>query len=565
MDEIQILRKKLEREKKAREILEDMVETRTRELYIINKELEKEKYNSRERIKELNGLYSLGKLLDDIEDLEELLHRFLIDIVPPSMRFPEKVFSKVELYGKKYLSFGKEDICKSNSCISAPIVIRKKKRGELCVDYIEDLPLMEKFEQNLIDGYAERLSKIIEKKETEKILRESEERYRLLIETSDACISLISMDGTILILNSRAAEIWRKKPEDIIGKHLQDLGGPPEFYNECMTLINEVSNKKKPIIRERYVESIDKYFYEDIQPVLDSEGEIIGIQIMTYDITELKRIQQMLIQSEKMAAIGNLAAGVAHEINNPVGFIHSNLEILNKYNKKLTKYVSKIDKMSKTLTNDKNGDLQQVKTTLDSLLKQYKISYILTDSKAAIQESLEGTERVKKIVAALRSFTEEKSVEFKPANINKRIEQTLDMVWNELKYKLEVVKDFGDLPEIECDIHQLIKVFTNLLLNAAQAVENKGVVTIKTFQHNNNVVIQISDSGIGIPREHLGTIFDAFFTTKDPNKGTGLGLTTANKIVQDHGGTIKVQSEEGKGSTFTITLPIKASEPIKEE
>ena len=148
----------------------------------------------------------------------------------------------------------------------------------------------------------------------------------------------------------------------------------------------------------------------------------------------------------------------------------------------------------------------------------------------------------------------------KLANINDGIEKTLNVIWNELKYKAEVIKEFGSIPEIECDIQRLDQVFMNILVNAAQAIEKQGKITIKTFTENNYVVIKISDTGKGISREYISKIFDAFYTTKEPGKGTGLGLSISYKIIQEHNGTIDVESEVGKGTTFKIKLPGKRSD-----
>ena len=175
-------------------------------------------------------------------------------------------------------------------------------------------------------------------------------------------------------------------------------------------------------------------------------------------------------------------------------------------------------------------------------------------------ESLNGTEKVKMIVSDLIDFSREEKPEMKLTKINDGIEKILNVVWNELKYKAEVIKEFGDIPEIECDIHRLSQVFMNILVNAAQAIEKQGKITIKTSAENNFVIIKISDTGKGIPGEYISKIFDAFYTTKEPGKGTGLGLSISYKIIHEHNGTIDVESEVGKGTTFTIKLPAKKSD-----
>ena len=181
----------------------------------------------------------------------------------------------------------------------------------------------------------------------------------------------------------------------------------------------------------------------------------------------------------------------------------------------------------------------------------------MSDIKAAVDESLEGAEKVKNIVLDLRDFSREEKFDIKPADINNGMEKTLNVIWNELKYKVGVIKEFGNIPQVECDIQRLNQVFMNLLANAAQAIERRGTITIKTFCEGDWVVVQISDNGKGIRKEHIKRLFDAFFTTKEAGKGTGLGLSISYRIIQEHNGIINVKSEVGKGSTFAIKIPVK--------
>jgi len=275
-------------------------------------------------------------------------------------------------------------------------------------------------------------------------------------------------------------------------------------------------------------------------------------------------MEQMLIQSEKMASIGILAAGIAHEINNPVGYINSNLKTLEKYNEKFGSFYNSIQTLIDECSDnclDKPGSL------IEKFLKfkdTINYDYLLQDMKDAVQESLEGTEKVKRIVSDLKDFAREEKPEMKPANVNDAIKKTLNVIRNEIKYKAEVIKEFGDIPEIECDIQRLEQVFMNVLINAAQAIEKKGTIKIKTFSADSFVVIQITDTGTGIPEKNIGKILEPFYTTKGPGKGTGIGLSISLKIIQEHNGTINVESKVGKGTTFTIKLPVKDSEKVKE-
>ncbi len=265
---------------------------------------------------------------------------------------------------------------------------------------------------------------------------------------------------------------------------------------------------------------------------------------------ELKNTQAQILQREKMASIGQLAAGVAHEINNPTGFILSNLGSLGKYVNRLIEFI-----------NTQAGALEllkeaEVSEEVAELRKKLKLDYILEDIDGLINESIDGAERIKKIVQNLKSFSRLDEAEYKPADINECIESTLNIVWNELKYNSTVIKDYGKLPLTRCYPQQLNQVFMNLLINAAHAIEKQGEIKIKTWNGDGTVNISISDTGSGIAEDRLNKIFEPFFTTKPAGKGTGLGLSITYDIVKKHNGDIKVESEVNKGTTFTVKIPV---------
>ena len=277
--------------------------------------------------------------------------------------------------------------------------------------------------------------------------------------------------------------------------------------------------------------------------------------ILQEEITVRKQAEEALIQSEKMASIGTIASGIAHEINNPIGYVFGNLTTMEKYNENLINF-----------DNDTGALIEEYAGKADEnnlILKKFKeskenedIDFILSDMKEAIQDSLDGVERVKNIVMDLKEFSRLEKPKMELADINTVIEKTLKIIGNELQFKANIVKDLSSIPMIKCDIKKLGLVFTNLLINAAQAIEKKGIIKIKTFQSDNSVFVQISDDCTGISGENHDKVFQAFFTTKEPGKGTGLGLSLSHKIVTDHNGTMDFESELGKGTTFTITLPI---------
>lgn len=262
----------------------------------------------------------------------------------------------------------------------------------------------------------------------------------------------------------------------------------------------------------------------------------------------LEQANRQLLQSEKLAAIGQLAAGVAHEINNPVGYVYSNLQSLGTYLEDLFRLTDAVDAGASL------EDLQAIKKNID-------YSFLKDDLKDLLAESREGIERVKTIISAMKDFSHIDDEEFKLADVHRGIETTLNVVNNELKYKATVIRQFGDLPEVECISSQINQVVMNLLVNAAHAIEDFGEIVVRTRRDGDWAIIEVEDNGKGIAEENLHRIFEPFFTTKPVGKGTGLGLSLSFNIVQKHNGNITAEhAANGKGTCFRISLPLKQPE-----
>ena len=271
---------------------------------------------------------------------------------------------------------------------------------------------------------------------------------------------------------------------------------------------------------------------------------------------QLEEAHNQLLQSEKMASIGQLAAGVAHELNNPIGFVHSNLGALEKYVTDVFAIAAAYEEL------DANPGCAGPALERARTLKQAcDYDYLKEDVRQLMSESKDGLMRVRKIVQDLKDFSRVDSADWQWADLHRGLDSTLNIVGNELKYHCTVVKEYGELPEVYCLPSQLNQVFMNMLVNAAHAIEGKGTITLRSGRRDNEVWISFSDTGKGIPAENLTRIFDPFFTTKPVGKGTGLGLSLAYGIVRKHQGRIEVASEVGKGTTFTIVVPI---EPVIE-
>ncbi len=267
-------------------------------------------------------------------------------------------------------------------------------------------------------------------------------------------------------------------------------------------------------------------------------------------LEEIKYTQDQLLQSEKMASIGQLAAGVAHEINNPVGYINSNINSMKNYINEIFDLIEEYKSIEADLPEEKRKAIEQIRKDAD-------LDYLKEDTIELVSESIEGVTRVKQIVNDLKNFSRVDEAEWQWVNLHEGIDSTLNIVHNEIKYKAEVHKNYSDIPDVHCIVSQINQVVMNLLVNAAHAIEERGNITISTGVDGDMVFIKISDDGCGIEDEKLSRIFDPFYTSKPVGEGTGLGLSLSFGIIEKHKGKIDVKSEVGKGTEFTILLPIK--------
>lgn len=271
-------------------------------------------------------------------------------------------------------------------------------------------------------------------------------------------------------------------------------------------------------------------------------------------ITQLQEAHAQLLQSEKMASIGVLAAGVAHEINNPVAYVYSNLGSLHDYCTGLLRLLEAYESLRPQAANDPH-----MMEAVEHIREEIDLPYLRDDLLALVEESRNGLQRVREIVSNLKNFSRVGEAEWQMSDLHSGIDSTLSIVHNELKYKAEVVKEYGELPLIECIPSQLNQVIMNLLVNAAHAIEERGTITLRTGTEGDEVWLEISDTGKGIAPENMKKIFDPFFTTKPVGSGTGLGLSVSFGIIEKHHGRIEVKSQVGVGTTFTVHLPVEQS------
>ncbi|KQV61045.1 ATPase [Pelomonas sp. Root1217] len=279
-------------------------------------------------------------------------------------------------------------------------------------------------------------------------------------------------------------------------------------------------------------------------------------EVLQNEIKERKHLEGQLIQSEKLASIGQLAAGVAHEINNPIGYIFSNHGTLDGYIGKLFELITAYERAETSIT------APEVIANLRALRERVELDFLKEDIPVLIRESKQGIVRVRQIVQDLKDFSRvDSSQDWESADLHQGIDSTLNIVASEVKYKADLVKEYGAIPNIECLPSQINQVVMNLVVNATHALgEKRGRITIRTGAEEAHVWMEVADTGTGIPPETLKRIFEPFFTTKPVGKGTGLGLSVSYGIVQKHHGRIDVASVVGQGTTFRVTLPVRQTQ-----
>lgn len=406
--------------------------------------------------------------------------------------------------------------------------------------------------------------------------------YQRELLLNSAGIGIYGTDASLMttFINPAAARMVGWQVEELIGKPVHDLihhthpDGRHYPVTECPISAAVKEGKTCTVENEVFWRRDGTPFEVEytITPLMEN-GHPAGAVVMFSDISarkqserqlqqsyealkELNRkladAQSQLLQSEKMASIGQLAAGVAHEINNPIGFVSSNLGTMGNYVDILFKLIGSYEFVAAS-AREKGVPTESV----EEVKKAIDYAFLKEDLDSLLNESRDGVQRVKRIVQDLKDFSLVDEAEWQWSDINQGIESTLNVMWTEIKGKAEVDRDYGAVPEIYCLPQQLNQVFMNILMNASQAIGAQGKIAIRTSTADGWVCAAFSDAGQGIPPEIINRIFDPFFTTKPVGKGTGLGLSLAYGIVKKHKGRIEVDSEPGKGTTFRVWLPLE--------
>ena len=398
-------------------------------------------------------------------------------------------------------------------------------------------------------------------------------RLQYLIDNTPAIIyaTVPSGDFKMTFVSNNAYNVLGYRPEEMLADpnfwfdHIHPDDAPSIFSSLAQLF---VEGERTYEYRFRTASGDFLWMHDRLRLICDDRGTPVEVIGSLTDITARKKMEQkqqqliarlseahdQLLQSEKMASIGQLAAGVAHEINNPIGFVNSNMGTLRHY---VDTLMGVIDAYGDAVQKAAPGSA--LAAEIEAIGRKADLGYLKDDIADLVRESMDGLKRVKDIVQALKDFSHVGQTDWQYADVHAGLDTTLNIVANEIKYKATVEKHYGKLPEIKCLASQLNQVFMNLLVNAAQAIQNRGVITIATGAEGDWVWVKISDTGCGIPQQNLKRIFEPFFTTKPVGSGTGLGLSLSYSIVNKHGGRIEVASAPDAGTTFTIRLPLVPS------
>ncbi len=398
-------------------------------------------------------------------------------------------------------------------------------------------------------------------------------RLQYLIDNTPALIycTVPSGDFKMTFVSNNAFNMLGYRPEDMLADpnfwfdHIH-----PDDKPRIVESLAQVFTEGQRVYEYRFRTAGDRWLWvhDTLRLVRDAAGRPLEVIGALTDITDRKAMEEaltakgieqqqligklreaheQLLQAEKMASVGQLAAGIAHEINNPIGFVNSNMGSLQGY---VGTLVDLIDAYDGAIAGHPElvARMAPVRVAAD-------LDFVRGDVASLVSESIDGLRRVKEIVQALREFSHVGETEWQFADLHRGLDSTLNIVANELKYKVTVVKEYGKLPLVECRASQLNQVFMNLIVNAGQAIAERGILYIRTGVQENWVWVEFADTGAGIAPEHLTRIFEPFFTTKPVGSGTGLGLSLSYGIVHRHGGRIDVRSQAGEGTAFTVWLP----------
>ncbi len=416
------------------------------------------------------------------------------------------------------------------------------------------------------------LSNVTQTESLSRRLGELERFNEFVVRSINSALMVVDREAKITFANPPAGRILGCPEADLRGQRVEDyFSSAGELPSPLARALEDGTDSKGGEMMLSLADGTVIPIGISCSPLREESWDVQGAVVIFQDLSEIKELQRQVLQQEKMASIGQLAAGIAHEINNPVGFIHANLAQMREYLDDLSEYLDAVGDLQRAIPPGAAPEIQQAASALEETAGRIEVDYLRKDFASALRESLEGSERIRHIVSDLRDFSHQGGLATTLADVNQCVDSTANIVWTMMKHSVELKKDYQVLPELRCHPMQLKQVFMNLLVNAYQAIEESieegsdegGVIEISTRHRGGGIEVAIRDTGAGIAEENLPRIFDPFFTTKEVGAGTGLGLSTSYGIVKKHGGEMTATSEPGGGARFEIFLPLER-EPLRE-
>jgi PAS domain S-box-containing protein len=481
--------------------------------------------------------------------VSELLGEEITLLIPEYLRYPPK--TTVESYrqtGRKHIKW---------EAVEVPGL---HKSGR-------EIPLELSFGQFSKDGkrfFTAIARDITERKRAESAMRKSDERYRDLVENARDIIYTHDLKGNYTSTNRAGEEITGYTREETLQLNIADTIAPEYVEKARRMLTGKLAGEKETVYDLEIIAKDGHRISVEVNTRLVFQGDApIGVQGIARDVTERRQLERQLRQSQKMESIGQLAAGIAHEINTPTQYVGDNLRFMQEAYQAQTQVMEEYGGLfaAAQLGSVSAEQLEEVRR----VIKEADLQYVAVEVPKALKQSLEGVDRIAKIVQSMKEFAHPDSAEKKAVDLNRAIESTINVARGEWKYVAELETDFDlSLPPVPCLVGELNQMTLNLIINSSHAIadkmktegQGKGVIKITTRREEDWAVMRVSDTGVGIPLQLRSRVFDPFFTTKEVGKGTGQGLAISHTVVEKHGGTITFETAEGEGTTFIVRLPL---------
>lgn len=472
-----------------------------------------------ERVKELECLYGIAMIAARPGVTLDTVYQEVANLIPQGWQYPDITCARVTIDGKEFKTPNYRETAWKQA---GDIIVDDQQIGTVEVSYLEEKPErdegpFQKQERALIDALARHLGETIERKQAEENIKRAAEEWRTTFDSITDFVSICDKDFRLVRVNKAFADVVKMKPEELIGKHCYEIvHGANEPLLNCPHKVT--IETKKPATVEFFEPHLGIHLAISTSPIFNENGEVVASVHLIRDITERERMEGQLIITDRLASIGELSSGIAHELNNPLTSVIGFSELL----------------LDKDVPDDIKEDLEVINRE---------------------------AKRTAQVVRNLLTFARKHDAEKKPVDINSIIEKVLELRAYEQKVSnIEINTRFAsDLPEITADGFQLQQVFINIIINAEHFMteaHRRGTLTITTERVGDIIRASFADDGPGIAKENLGHLFDPFFTTKEVGKGTGLGLSICYGIITEHGGRIYAESKLGKGATFVVELPI---------